>query len=94
MQQLQQTQKLVEAVNGELVAKKRSRPKKTGSQYQSNNNIFDPNKYMLKLPKNKKVDLSNGQIKWEKVETEYLPVAAFKAKKSPLFFTPFLSQML
>ena len=40
-----------------------------------NGNCFDPNKYMLKLPKNKKVRLSNGQVKWEKVETDYLPVA-------------------
>ena len=39
------------------------------------NNGFDPNNYMLKLPKNKKVQLSNGQIRWEKVETDYLPVA-------------------
>lgn len=30
---------------------------------------------MLKLPKNKKVKLSNGQVKWERVETDYLPVA-------------------
>ena len=36
---------------------------------------FDPVKYMLKLPKNKKVTLSNGQVRWEKVETDYLPVA-------------------
>ena len=41
----------------------------------ANNNAFDPNNYMLKLPKNKKVKLTNGQIKWEKVETDYLPVA-------------------
>ena len=41
----------------------------------ANNNTFDPNKYMLKLPRNKKVTLNNGQIKWEKVETDYLPVA-------------------
>jgi hypothetical protein len=41
----------------------------------ANNNTFDPNKYMLRLPKNKKVKLSNGQIKWEKVESDYLPVA-------------------
>ena len=41
----------------------------------TNGDCFDPNKYMLKLSKNKKVKLSNGQIKWEKVETNYLPVA-------------------
>ena len=40
-----------------------------------NGNGFDPNLFMLKLPKNKKVTLSNGEIKWEKVETDYLPVA-------------------
>jgi hypothetical protein len=31
---------------------------------------------MLKLPKNKKVKMSNGQVKWEQTETDYLPVAA------------------
>lgn len=31
---------------------------------------------MLKLPKTKKVNLPNGQVKWEKTETDYLPVAA------------------
>jgi hypothetical protein len=31
---------------------------------------------MLKLPKTKKVSLPNGQVKWEKTETDYLPVAA------------------
>ena len=75
MQQLQQTKKLGKAVNGELGIKKRSRPKQTGSNTQSNNNTFDPNKYMLKLPKNKKVQLSNGQVRWEKVQSDYLPVA-------------------
>jgi len=40
-----------------------------------NGNGFDPNKYMLKLPKNKKINLSNGQVKWEKVDADYLPVA-------------------
>ena len=75
MQQLQQPQKLGKAVNGELVSRKKSRSKKTGSNRQSNNNIFDPNKYMLKLPKTKKVKLTNGQVKWEQVETNYLPVA-------------------
>ena len=29
---------------------------------------------MLKLPKSKKVKLSNGQVRWEQVETDYLPV--------------------
>jgi hypothetical protein len=31
---------------------------------------------MLKLPKTKKVQLSNGQVKWEQTEADYLPVAA------------------
>ena len=75
MQQLQQPQKLGKAVNGELVSRKKSRSKKTGSDKQSNNNTFDPNKYMLRLPKTKKVKLTNGQVKWEQVETNYLPVA-------------------
>jgi hypothetical protein len=38
-------------------------------------NGFDPVNYMLKLPKNKKVKLSNGQVRYEKVEADYLPVA-------------------
>ena len=40
-----------------------------------NGNGFDPNNYMLKLPKTKRVRLSNGQVKWKKVHTDYLPVA-------------------
>jgi hypothetical protein len=75
MQQLQQPQKQGKAVNGELGSTKRSRSKKTGSGKQSNGSTFDPMKYMLKLPKNKKVKLANGLVKWEKVETDYLPVA-------------------
>lgn len=39
------------------------------------NAAIDPNKYMLKLPKNKEVKLANGQVGWERVETDYLPVA-------------------
>jgi hypothetical protein len=31
---------------------------------------------MLKLPKTKKVSLPNGQVRFEKTETEYWPVAA------------------
>jgi hypothetical protein len=33
-------------------------------------------KYMLKLPKNKKVSLPGGQVRFEKTEANYLPVAA------------------
>jgi hypothetical protein len=33
-------------------------------------------KYMLKLPKTKKVSLPNGQVRFDKTEADYLPVAA------------------
>jgi hypothetical protein len=55
--------------------KKKSQPQKAGSNGHSNGNTFDPNKYMLKLPRTQKVKLSNGQVRFEKVETDYLPVA-------------------
>jgi hypothetical protein len=76
MQQLQQTQKQANATNGEFGSKNRSRSKEIGSGKQSNGSTFDPNKYMLKLPKNKKVKLANGQVKWEQTEADYLPVVA------------------
>jgi hypothetical protein len=75
MEQLQQ-QIQGKAVNGDSRPKKKSRPKKIGSSKQTNGNTFDPMKYMLKLPKTKKVNLANGQVKWEKTEADYLPVAA------------------
>ena len=75
MEQLQQ-QPQAKAVNGDSQPKKKSRPKKIGSTIQTNGNTFDPMKYMLKLPKTKKVNLANGQVKWEKTEADYLPVAA------------------
>jgi hypothetical protein len=59
-------------INGKI----KSRSKKNGSAKQSNISTFDPMKYMLKLPKNKKVKLPNGAVKWEKTEADYLPVAA------------------
>jgi len=62
--------------NGVLKAKRKSRPKKAVSVTNIYHSIFDPNKYMLKLPKTKKVKMSNGQVKWEQIETDYLPVAA------------------
>jgi hypothetical protein len=62
--------------NGELKTIRKSRPNKADSLPNVHINIFDPNKYMLKLPKTKKVTLSNGQVKFEKTETDYLPVAA------------------
>src|SRR3990172_7133561 len=71
-----QTHKANGAGNGELGRTRKSRPKKADSLHNLNHSIFDPNKYMLKLPKTKKINLSNGQVKWEKTETDYLPVAA------------------
>lgn len=62
--------------NGELKQIKKSRPKKADSIPNIYRSIFDPMKYMLKLPKTKKVKMSNGQIRWEQTETDYLPVAA------------------
>ena len=61
--------------NGHLLAKK-SQSKTTGSLSEVHHSIFDPMKYMLKLPKTKKVSLGNGQVKFEKTEADYLPVAA------------------
>ena len=62
--------------NGHLVTNRKSRPVKVDSLPHGHISIFDPMKYMLKLPKNKKVTMSNGQVKWEQTETDYLPVAA------------------
>ena len=61
--------------NGHLPTKK-SHPVTDGSIRQVNHSIFDPMKYMLKLPKTKKVSLPNGQVRFEKTEADYLPVAA------------------
>ena len=62
--------------NGHLFKTRKSRPIKASSLHNGHISIFDPNKYMLKLPKTKKVSLPNGQVKFEKTETDYLPVAA------------------
>ena len=62
--------------NGDLGLIRKSRPKKADSLNKVHHSIFDPNKYMIKLPKTKKVQLTNGQVRWEKIETNYLPVAA------------------
>jgi hypothetical protein len=62
--------------NGHLLITRKSRPVKDDSLNNAHISIFDPNKYMLKLPKTKKVVGDNGQVKWEKTETDYLPVAA------------------
>jgi hypothetical protein len=53
-----------------------SRSTKTSSLNKGHISRFDPNKYMLKLPKTKKITLPNGQVRFEKTETDYLPVAA------------------
>src|SRR6266487_1365496 len=71
-----QTQSTNGKGNGHLVITKTSRSKKTDSLTNIYHSIFDPNKYMLKLPKTKKINLDNGMVKWEKTETDYLPVAA------------------
>ena len=62
--------------NGHLLITKKSRSIKTDSLSNGHISIFDPNKYMLKLPKSKKIIGDNGMVKWEKTETDYLPVAA------------------
>ena len=62
--------------HGHLLAIEKSRSTKTDSFHNGHISIFDPNKYMLKLPKQKKVTLPNGQVRWEKTEADYLPVAA------------------
>src|SRR5215217_9430729 len=66
--------------NGKSVADvlitEKSRSAKTDSHSNGHISIFDPNKYMLKLPKTKKIIGDDGMVKWEKTETDYLPVAA------------------
>ena len=62
--------------NGHLLTNKESRSTKTDSLDKGHISTFDPNKYMLKLPKTKKIIGDNGQVRWEKIETDYLPVAA------------------
>ena len=62
--------------NGHLPTTRKSRPVKVDSLSEVHHSIFDPMKYMLKLPKTKKVSLPNGQVRYEKTEADYLPVAA------------------
>lgn len=62
--------------NGHLVKTRKSQSIKTGSLSEVHHSIFDPMKYMLKLPKTKKVSLPNGQVRYDKTEADYLPVAA------------------
>src|SRR5688500_13394925 len=70
-----QTQQTNRNGNGHLITEK-SRSAKTDSPNNGHISIFDPNKYMLKLPKTRKVTLPNGQVRFDKTETDYLPVAA------------------
>jgi hypothetical protein len=76
MEQNLQTPKTNGNGNGHLATTRKSRPVKADSLHNGHISIFDPNKYMLKLPKTKKVSLPNGQVRFEKTETDYLPVAA------------------
>ena len=62
--------------NGHMLTTEKSRSIKTDSPSNGHISVFDPNKYMLKLPKTKKIVGDNGQVRWEKTETDYLPVAA------------------
>ena len=75
MEENLQTHKTNGNGNGHLVLNKKSRPVKADSIHNGHSSIFDPNKYMLKLPKYKKVTLPNGQVRSEKIEVDYLPVA-------------------
>jgi hypothetical protein len=62
--------------NGHALKTTKSQSKTTGSSREVHHSTFDPTKYMLKLPKHKKVSLGNGQVRFEKTEADYLPVAA------------------
>ncbi len=71
-----QTHEVNALSNGQELIKRKSRPVKADSLRETYHSIFDPNKYMLKLPKSKKITSANGQVRWEQTETDYLPVAA------------------
>ena len=76
MQTNGQTHKTNGEDNEKVLLMQKSQPAKADSPSKAHISIFDPNKYMLKLPKSKKVSLPNGQVRWEQTETDYLPVAA------------------
>jgi hypothetical protein len=61
--------------NGHVITEK-SRLKTASSLSNGHSSTFDPMKYMLKLPKHKKISLPNGQVRFERTEADYLPVAA------------------
>ncbi len=64
---------------GDFIKPKKKNQNGSGSNSKrmTNGNMrhFDPSRYMMKLPKRKKLKMPNGQIKWLKVEADYLPVA-------------------
>jgi hypothetical protein len=66
--------------NGETANGKRKSRRESGSNSnklsQDSTAHFDPSRYMIKLPKRKKLELPGGQVKWLSVEADYLPVAA------------------
>ena len=62
--------------NGNGHLQKKSHLVTDGSYREVHHSTFDPMKYMLKLPKHKKISLPNGQVRFEKTEADYLPVAA------------------
>ena len=76
MQTNGQTHKANGEENGKVLLMQKSQPAKADSLNKTHISMFDPMKYMLKLPKSKKITMDNGMVKWEKTETDYLPVAA------------------
>ena len=59
-----QTPKTNGKSNGHLLINEKSRSTKTDSIHNGHIGIFDPNKFMLKLPKTKKIVGENGIVKW------------------------------
>lgn len=50
--------------------------KKAGAETNGQSRSFDPTKYMIQLPKRKKVTLPTGRVTWRETKADYLPVAA------------------
>ena len=61
-----ETPKLNGKSNGQVLVTEKSRSEKINYHSNGHISIFDPNKYMLKLPKTKKVSLPNGQVSGRK----------------------------
>jgi hypothetical protein len=76
MELYKETQKPNGNSNGYFPTAHESRAATTSSRNNGHISIFDPNKYMLKLSKTKKITLPTGQARFEKTEVDYLPVAA------------------